>query len=456
MTANPLHRLRPPPPRSWLRLAAIGAALPLLSCGGAKNRYTVDESSYRVQRKSYGASASLAQVERQQSRRMGYATAGAVARDTADSEPSPPPREPAPKPASRGGNYSKRKAPSYHRDRPTKGRYAQNNNANRRVQQIAQKAGSVQNVKREQARAPVVYLGYLRLRVKRKIPAVDAISKLTQDAGGYIQSMSGRTIIVRIPADDFDGVMKEFAAIGEVLQRQVKALDVSRQFTDLGGRLQVALQARERLLALLATVKDVNERLRIVQEVKRLSEQIESYESTLSTLRNLVSYFTLTIDLDVVVSRHRRVMHRSPFPWIRKLQAHYTTIRDGADELKMTPPKGFVLFDEDDDWRAQASDTTVLRAGRLDNEPRGSSKFWLDAVRHEMEGRDEATEKTGTTGRVHWAVLRNKDVRPRYWLVGTLAIEDDLYVIEAFFPNKQAYESHHEAVIKALSTFEAK
>lgn len=308
----------------------------------------------------------------------------------------------------------------------------------------------------QRERPPVVYLGYLRLRVKRRLPAVDAITKLTEAVGGYIQSLQQRVVIVRIPASDFEEVMTKFTSVGEVLQRQVKALDVSQQFTDLGGRLEVAVQARERLLALLSSIKDVEQRLRIVQEVKRLSEQIESIESTLATLRNLVNFYTITIDLEPIVAANRRIVHTSPFPWIRELKAHYTTLRDGADELKMTPPKGFVLFDEDDDWRAQASDTSVFRAGRVDNEPRGDGAFWLRAVRHEMDGRDEKILKAGVSGDAHWITVHNKDVRPRYWLVATIARGEDLYVVEAFFPNESAFKTHHEAAIAALKTFEAK
>jgi len=447
-----------------------GAALLATSCSGAK-RYTVDESAYQVQRQRHrgGRPHMMVQAERSAARKMAFAGSSrrSEPQDDADSAPSRAPRvRPSPPPAPRPTSSSrKRRIRTISKTsgsvrgsvrRAGKRAYTpkpSGSHSRAARQQVAAKNKQVQS---NIDAAPVVYLGFLRLRVKRRLPAVDRITKLVKDAGGYIQSLQQRYIIVRVPARDFEAAMKQFAAVGEVLDRQVKALDVSRQFTDLGARLSVFLRARERLLALLATTKDVEERLRIVQEVKRLSEQIESIESTLATLRNLVSYFTITIQLDPIVAANRRVTHSSPFPWIRRLQAHRTTIRDGMDELRMTPPKGFVLFDDDDDWRAQSADTSILRGGRLDNEPRGDSAFWLRAVAHELDGRDEVQVTKGTSGDLHYAVYKNKDPRPRYWLIGVKAVGEDLFVIEAFLPTEAAHKAHLKAVIAALSSFEVK
>lgn len=302
----------------------------------------------------------------------------------------------------------------------------------------------------------VVYLGYLKLRVKRLLETVDAITRITEEAGGYIESLGARVVVVRVPATDFEAVMATFAGLGDVLDRRVKALDVTAQFTDLRGRLGVAKEARERLLKLLEEIEDVQERLRILQEVKRLTEQIESMESTLSTLQNLVDYFTITIELEPVLEGRETVVHRSPFGWVRGLQAHLQTLPEGKGDVAMTLPDGFVLFDEDDAWQAKAADTTTLRAGAVANEPRGNDAFWANAVLHEMDGRDEELVEDGVAGRVPYRVFRNEDVQPRYYLVGVQVKGDRLFVVEVFYPNEAAYTRHHAAVVKALGTFRAK
>lgn len=300
----------------------------------------------------------------------------------------------------------------------------------------------------------VMYTGFLKLRVKRLLESMDAITALTEEKGGYVESMTQQVMIVRIPKGDFEGAMAAFQALGEVLDRRVESMDVTEQFTDLGGRLAVAREARARLLELLEAVTDVHERLRIMQEIKRLTEQIESIESKLKTLQNLVDYFTITIRLVPVLDNPGTQLQRSPFPWIHGLTDHAPTLFDGKDEISMTLPKGFVLFEEDDTYRAQAADTTIIRAAVVDNEPRGDNRFWSDAVHHEMKGRGEILVDDGKAGKLSFRLYQSDDVSPRYYLIAVYAVDEDVYVVEVFYPNEASKTAHHKGVIRALKSFE--
>lgn len=320
------------------------------------------------------------------------------------------------------------------------------------------KSGSGKDVKgaKEVSQPMVVYFGYLRLRVRRQIEAFDQITKLAQAAGGYVQTLSGSTIVVRVPATDFDAALGRFASVGETLDRRVKAVDVSRQFTDVEARLQVAVQARARLLQLLERVKNTDERLQILEEIKRLTEMIETAEGTLAALRNLANFFTITIDVEPVVADGGQIVHRSPFGWIRDLTPHLVTLTEGKKTVAMAMPRGFVLFEEDSVFRAQAADTSLLRVARTANEPRGDAAFWSAAIQHEMEGRDEELVETRAVGGRQVRVWRNKDVRPRYYLAATVVAGDFVYVLEVFLPNDAAWQQHKESLWQAIATLEVK
>ncbi len=324
------------------------------------------------------------------------------------------------------------------------------------VSQNAPEATPPAAEKPQPAAPRVVYQGYLKLRVKRLLDALDTVVRLTEKARGYVQSMTATVIVVRIPADDFEAVMGTFAEVGEVLSRRVQAFDVTAQFLDLEARLAVAKEARARLLALLESVQDVQERLRILQEVKRLTEQIESAESTLATLQNLVDYFTITLELVPVVTSTAAAVHRSPFAWVRTLTPHLHTLARGKDDVTLNLPLGFVLFARDTVYRAQAADTTTLRIGYADNEPAGDNAFWAAAVHHELEGRDEESVASGEAGRLSYRVYRSKDVRPRYYLVAVAALGKRVWVVETFFPDEAAYQTHGPNVLKALESFQAR
>jgi hypothetical protein len=74
----------------------------------------------------------------------------------------------------------------------------------------------------------------------------------------------------------------------------------------------------------------------------------------------------------------------------------------------------------------------------------------MAAVLYEMDGRDEEPVGAGTAGATAWQVFRNKDVKPRYYLVGVLTQGDALWVVEVFYPTEDAYKRHHGAVTRAL------
>lgn len=416
----------------WL-MAAVSA---VVAACGAGSAYLEEPSEYQAQAEgSAPATAGWAEEGGSDEERSSVASA------KADGGPRPAPR-PVSRPAASSGD--KKSAGGSYAPARADGKSSQEQPPDRSVKG------------EKQVQSPmVVYFGYLKLKVRRQIEAFDQITKLAQAAGGYVQALSGSTVVVRVPATDFDDAMTRFATAGEVLDRRVKAVDVTRQFSDMETRLQVARGARQRLLLLLERVKDTEERLQILEEIKRLTEHIETAESSLATLRNLASFFTITIDVEAIVADSGTVVHRSPFAWVQALVPHLVTLQEGKKDVRMTMPKGFVLFEEDAVFRAQAADTSLLRAGRIVNEPVGDPLFWAAAVEHEMEGRDEELVDKRSIGKLQVGIYRNKDLKPRYYLVGIATAGRHVYVVEAFVPSDSAWATHKEALLQALTTFEA-
>lgn len=405
------------------RLLHLSLALLLLgwaaSCGGGYKSYADnDGGAYAAESPGVGVMTQSASA-----RRSGPGAA-----------PSQPRPAPAPSAASSGG------APPPPPADP---------NANREGQSGEQAAPV-------SASRKVVYRGFLQLQVKKPIEAADAVAKVVDGAGGYVDSLGPTHVVVRTPVERFDEVMDALAKIGVVLDRRADALDVTAQYTDLKGRLAILEETRTRLMLLLEQTKDVKQRLMILTQIKRLTEQIEALSSTLKTLEGLLAYSTITVELVPAVQVAQAPKHRSPFAWVRQLAAHRVTIKEGMDDLKLVPPSNFVLFDDDDTWRAQAADTSMLRAGTVDNDPVGDGAFWMSAIAYEMKGRGEVQVEEGKAGQMPWAVYRNRTKPYRYFLVGvaTPADEDEAFVIEAFFPNDEAWSQHGAAIKRALDSFE--
>ena len=416
--------------RRWWLVAGVSA---LLAACGAGSAYLEAPSEYQSEQQAASAPEGWAEESRSQEEQP-----------VADSRPAA------------GASRPQSAPPRAYQPSNDKKAYGGSAGGSRPLAKSSPEPQSDRSVKGEkQVQSPlVVYFGYLKLKVRRQIEAFDQITKLAQAAGGYVQALSGSTVVVRVPATDFEDAMTRFATAGEVLDRRVKAVDVTRQFSDIETRLQVAREARQRLL-LLERVKDTDERLQILAEIKRLTEHIETAESSLATLRNLASFFTITIDVEAIVADSGTVVHRSPFAWVQALLPHLVTLQEGKKDVRMPMPKGFVLFEEDSVFRAQAADTSLLRAARVTNEPVGDPAFWAAAIDHEMEGRDEELVEKRLLGKLQVRIYRNKDLKPRYYLVGVTTAGRYVYVVEAFLPSEVAWTTHGQALLESLSHFEA-
>lgn len=306
----------------------------------------------------------------------------------------------------------------------------------------------------KQAARMVVYRGDVQLRVRRQLEAMEQLGKLAKDLGGFVQAQSGNVIILRVPVAVFSSALQRVGEAGEILHSSYSAEDIGDRVAELSTRLQVVQEARARLLELLARAKDPDERLALLEEIKRLTEQVETLQATLETLGKLAAFSTITVTLQPILTGGGSSGPRSYFGWVRELVPQRATLDGDKDDLRLPMPKGFVQFSKDDALRAQAADTSILRGGRVRNEPEGTARFWADAIAFEMDGRDEEKVDQYRAGPLEVQVFRNKDAQPRWYVVGVAVAGKHVYVVEAFLPTEAAWKEHGDAIRAALAKLE--
>lgn len=104
-------------------------------------------------------------------------------------------------------------------------------------------------------------------------------------------------IVIRVPADKFDALVKEISNnVDNLDSRNISVKDVTEQFIDLETRLKTKKKLEKRYLDLLDKAGNVKDILEIEREIGKLREVIESTEGRLKYLQNQVSLSTLTIN----------------------------------------------------------------------------------------------------------------------------------------------------------------
>lgn len=167
----------------------------------------------------------------------------------------------------------------------------------------------------------LIYTATLHMAVFEVDKTLDSIQELARSLGGFLSHRADRRITIRVPAGKFDEAMIKLVTHGDVLHRNVEVKDVTEQYLDLSLRLKNARQVRDRIAQLLADAKNVEDSLRVEQELGRLSAEIERLEGQLNYLRDRARYSTITVMLEPVrtVEIGGSRAFTLPFPWLRDL-----------------------------------------------------------------------------------------------------------------------------------------
>jgi hypothetical protein len=166
----------------------------------------------------------------------------------------------------------------------------------------------------------------------------NALTKLTADHGGYIQSSEIRQVsygprmstLVRIPAarlNEFLAAAKSHALRVETEAFELK--DVTADWVDLDARLRNARHEEEQYLAILRRTGTVSDTVKVAESVARVRERIEQMEGQMRLLNHQVEMATISITIapEVLPQVARLMWH----PWVNLRNALIETGQGLAD-----------------------------------------------------------------------------------------------------------------------------
>jgi hypothetical protein len=325
--------------------------------------------------------------------------------------------------------------------------------------QVQAQEGEIQDHKAQPPKK-VVYQGNITLRVKQLRETLDSAVKEAEKVGGFVESMGSRFVILRVPVQHFDATFQKLISIGLVVSKSIDAIDISAQYSDLEAHLKVSKDSRDRLLKILESTTKMDERLAILREIKRLTDEIESMSASLETFNHHLSYSTLTLNL-VPYFEGKQIEHRSPFAWIKSLNPLLNTLGGDQDDIQIKLPKSFVQFEKKKAFEAISAKGATIRISKIPNEPKGDLLFWTKAIEYELVGRgDQLKDRQSTENDkkqpIQISVYGSPELRPYFYAIALLLDEDDLLVFELYLPNEDAKQAYDQEVLDALKSLSLK
>lgn len=297
----------------------------------------------------------------------------------------------------------------------------------------------------------VFYTGYAQLRVTRPEDLVDTVAKAAEARGGYVERRSLTSITVRVPVAQFEDAWREALGLGEVMSKSLSAQDVTEAFQDVELRLAAHQAMLTRYQELLAKTTEEQEKLRILREIQRLSEEIDLIQSQLRTLGSLAAFSRLTVEgvpRQALVERAVREEIEG-FDFIQRLSPFRADVNFEGELLKLTVPEGFVALNDRQHFSAESADGAIVRATRLTNEPAGDAAFWIAAIEDRLASEFASAERSEIGGFQVLRLVEPGADDPYRYLIAVRVEGKHLQLVEIVYPGA-AQEERYNAAVRAV------
>ncbi len=151
----------------------------------------------------------------------------------------------------------------------------------------------------------------IRLMVADTDVAVDRAIQIVGDLGGYIVSsrvwyqdyyghnLKYATITIGVPVEQFERALSRMRGLSvKVVDESASGEDVTDQYVDLQSQVTNLEATRERIKSFLEQAQNVDEALRINQQLSEIERQIEQIKGQINYLSDRSAYSTITVNLE--------------------------------------------------------------------------------------------------------------------------------------------------------------
>jgi hypothetical protein len=140
---------------------------------------------------------------------------------------------------------------------------------------------------------------HLSIRVDDLHNAAETISAMIQNFGGYSSSTqieeNSQTYNIRVPVDSYEAMINQTNELGKVSSRSDFAEDVTLQYYDIEGRLNMRQELLGTYRSYLSRAANIEEILSVEKKIAELQNEIDMYGQQFSILNNQIDYATIIL-----------------------------------------------------------------------------------------------------------------------------------------------------------------
>ena len=293
--------------------------------------------------------------------------------------------------------------------------------------------------------------------------AVQDAEKCVRDLGGFLESSSSSDsfrrahVVLRVPVKSFFKALETIEKMGTVSFRQIQAQDVTMEFQDTALRMETAEKVRSRLYDLLKRTEKVEEQVKILREIERLTAQIDSMKTRLDYLKSRANLSTITIDFTARVRESASRYMPSPFRWIRDLNPAERSILDNYSPVESATPEGFFFHrDKSSDCLYSTPGNKIrIRLGSVENYPFADDVFWAEALALDIGNRHigiDPVRKVRNQYGLEFHVLASRPADGSVYVIAFAVSGKSIVVAEVIFSDAKDYAANPDTTGIFLQT----
>jgi hypothetical protein len=296
-----------------------------------------------------------------------------------------------------------------------------------------------------------VYNGFCSLEVVDVEEVKDNIREYVLSVEGYIETSYDTRLTIRVPSEKFHESFQWILNQGKVLLEQIETYDVTDQFQDLEIKLKLAEETRERLYKLLERTTDTSERVRILREIRRLSEQIESLKASMELLQKSINFSRIDIQLQPMLADYPGQTSNIPFGWIRGLTPGVVSIPRLDNDVTLSPGNDFAVFSDRPYYYAESSRGIRISIGTTWNRPEGDNLFWQKALDYHLSPGYSVCMPVTIREDLVGVHLQSYDYNPFIYEIYLTVRGNQIVIIEMFYPDKEIFQEGHDTLKEVLN-----
>ncbi len=148
--------------------------------------------------------------------------------------------------------------------------------------------------------------GGMGLKLKEYSNGLKDIRLAIQKSGGYISSEGEsrevqriqNNLVIRVPSAQFDALVETLSDLAEnVDYKNINVTDVSEEYVDIEARIKTKKEVEKTYTEFLGRARNIEEILKVENELRVIREEIESREGRLRFLKDRIAYSTLNLNV---------------------------------------------------------------------------------------------------------------------------------------------------------------